>query len=215
MTESDSARSGPRLVFLKHFKKRRRSGRKPCEIGINYATREHTLEDVIKNISLGGIFIETRRPPAAGQSISMKFRLPESGKLMHASGEIVWAGLQGIGVKFSSAAATADALCFKKIREIKKAAKIKRKRIRWQLSADSDVTGIRLYWSRQGEVDYHSTYVELGNVSELVLPDDVPSFPMETGPIELGVSAINQAGNESDITRVAVYIDLDRNKVKG
>ena len=86
--------------------------------------------------------------------------------------------------------------------------KLKKKRIRWQPSASSDVTGYRLYWSNQGEVDYNSPYAELGNVSEVILPDNVSSFPLETGNVELGISAINQAGNESEITKVVVYFNF-------
>jgi len=70
------------------------------------------------------------------------------------------------------------------------------------------VTGCRLYWSKQGAVDYNSTFAELGNVSEVILPDDVSSFPLETGNVELGISAINQAGNESDITKVSAYFNF-------
>jgi len=87
-------------------------------------------------------------------------------------------------------------------------AKIKKKRIRWQPSASIDVTGYRFYWSNQGEVDYNSNFAELGNISEIILPDDVSSFPLETGNIELGLSAINQAGNESDITKLSVYFNF-------
>jgi hypothetical protein len=40
------------------------------------------------------------------------------------------------------------------------------------------------------------------------LPDDIPSFPLVAGEIELGVSAISEAGNESEITKFRVFIDL-------
>ena len=40
------------------------------------------------------------------------------------------------------------------------------------------------------------------------LPDDIPSFPLLAGEIELGVSAISEAGNESEITKFRVFIDL-------
>ena len=40
------------------------------------------------------------------------------------------------------------------------------------------------------------------------LPDDIPSFPLLAGEIELGVSAISEAGNESEITKFRVFIDF-------
>lgn len=82
--------------------------------------------------------------------------------------------------------------------------KVKKKRVRWEPSASLDVTSYRLYWSKHAEVNYNSDHAELGNVSEVILPDDVPSFPLVTGDIEIGVTAVNQVGNESDITKLTV-----------
>ena len=46
----------------------------------------------------------------------------------------------------------------------------------------------------------------LGNVTEIVLPDDVKSFTPHGGPIEFGVTAVDELGNESDmITLTAPY----------
>jgi len=39
-------------------------------------------------------------------------------------------------------------------------------------------------------------------VKEVTLPDDIPSFPLVAGKIVLGVSAVNQSGNESEITTI-------------
>jgi hypothetical protein len=50
--------------------------------------------------------------------------------------------------------------------------------------------------------------VELGNVAQVTLPDDIPSFPLVAGEIELGVSAISEAGNESEIAKVKVLVDF-------
>jgi len=86
--------------------------------------------------------------------------------------------------------------------------KIKKKRIRWQPSTSNDVINYRLYWSNHGELNYNSTHTDLGNVTEVILPDDIASFPLESGNIELGVSAINQSGNESDITKFSAYFNF-------
>jgi len=48
----------------------------------------------------------------------------------------------------------------------------------------------------------------VGTVTEVTLPDDIPSFPLVAGKIVLGVSAIGPSGNESEITTVTGDIDF-------
>ena len=86
--------------------------------------------------------------------------------------------------------------------------KIKRKRVCWQGSASPDVFNYRLYWSKQGRVNYDSFHVDLGHVTQIILPDDVPSFPLDSGDIALGVSAVNSAGNESHITEITAHFNF-------
>lgn len=86
--------------------------------------------------------------------------------------------------------------------------RIKKKRVRWQSSVSVDVKSYRLYWSKLGKVSYNSDHVDLGHVTEVILPDDIPSFPFVEGDIELGVTAINNAGNESDITRLTLRLNF-------
>jgi hypothetical protein len=46
----------------------------------------------------------------------------------------------------------------------------------------------------------------LGNVTEIVLPDEVKSFKPNGGPVEFGVTAVDELGNESDmVTLKAPY----------
>jgi hypothetical protein len=63
--------------------------------------------------------------------------------------------------------------------------------------------GYKLYWAEDGRVHYDSESAMLGNVEEIVLPDGVPSFPLVKGSIELGITAVNEIGNESDMTKVS------------
>ncbi len=62
------------------------------------------------------------------------------------------------------------------------------------------MVGYRLYWAECGEVGYDSPFAALGNVTEVVLPDDVNGFSHKGGPIEFGVAAVDELGNESDLT---------------
>ena len=85
-------------------------------------------------------------------------------------------------------------------------AKIKRRRLKWVPSSSPQVVGYKLYWSENGELNYDSRSVMLGNVTEVVLPDDVKPFTPNGGPIELGVTALDELGNESDmVTMTAAY----------
>ena len=81
-------------------KETRRYSRKPWLIAVNYAIKDRAFKDVIKDISNGGVFIETKMPFTVGQGITMKFKLPNSQKLIKAAGEIVRYNSHGIGVKF-------------------------------------------------------------------------------------------------------------------
>ena len=85
-------------------------------------------------------------------------------------------------------------------------AKIKRRRLKWVASDSSQVVGYKLYWSENGELNYDSQGVMLGNVTEIVLPDDVKSFKPNGGPIVFGITAVDELGNESDmVTLTAPY----------
>ena len=86
--------------------------------------------------------------------------------------------------------------------------KIKQKKLRWEPAAGEGSAKYKLYWSENGSLDYASRFAEVGAVTQVVLPDDIPSFPRIAGNLELGISAVNQAGNESDITRINAFFDF-------
>ena len=84
--------------------------------------------------------------------------------------------------------------------------KIRKKKVRWEPSANA--VKYRLYWSVQGPVGYESDFVDIENRTLVILPDEIPSFPKIAGDIELGITAVNEGENESDITRVRVHLDF-------
>jgi len=84
--------------------------------------------------------------------------------------------------------------------------KVRKRTVRWEPSAD--VGKYRFYWSWKGPVGYESDFVEVENKTTVILPDEVPSFPRMAGEIELGITAVNAAGNESDIAVARVYVDF-------
>jgi hypothetical protein len=85
--------------------------------------------------------------------------------------------------------------------------KIRSKIVRWQPSETPEVS-YRLYWATCRPVAHNLDYANVGTVTEVTLPDDIPSFPLVAGKIVLGVSAITESGNESAITTVTGDIDF-------
>ena len=78
-------------------------------------------------------------------------------------------------------------------------AKIKKRKLVWKPSTSAQVVGYKLYWSEGGKVDYQCPSAKLGNVNEVVLPDDVEGFDKVKGSVELGITAVDELGNESDL----------------
>ena len=74
--------------------------RRPCHIPINYAAYDRVYTNHIKNISPGGLFIETQRPLLVGDEIIMTFRLEGLEKPLTLKGEVAQANRTGVGVEF-------------------------------------------------------------------------------------------------------------------
>ena len=79
---------------------RRGNTRKPCLIGLSYSVDGRQYKSFILDISAFGVFVETRDSFAVGKEVSMKFTLPNNKLPYQLTGEIVWSGTHGIGVRF-------------------------------------------------------------------------------------------------------------------
>jgi molecular chaperone DnaK (HSP70) len=135
------------------------------------------------------------------------------------SGEIEWVDTNACGIVFKSVGPKLKELAHFQLDpveerpvgievEIRKTGRTRRKRIRWHRSASAEVSNYRLYWSVGEAVGYDSQYVELDDVTEAILPDDIPSFPLVSGTVHLGITALSNAGNESDMTKISTSLDL-------
>jgi hypothetical protein len=82
-------------------------------------------------------------------------------------------------------------------------AKIRRRKIRWDAPPSADVVGYKVYWAVGGGVNYDSDCTKVGVCEEIVLPDGIPSFPLTQDTIEIGVTAVNEIGNESDMAKLS------------
>ena len=171
------------------------------------------FKDSIGNISSAGVFIESRMSVQCDQEIEMTFLHPVSIKRITVVGRVVWASETGFGVRFKRlahkeerergrAAKNERGERLPNSKEGRKVGRIRQKKIRWQASPTPGISAYKLYWSTDGTLDYSSPSLELSDSNEIVLPQDIPSFPLVNGPIALGVSAVNDAGNESDITEM-------------
>ena len=75
--------------------------RKSCMLNIDYTVEDRNFEGFMLDISPAGAFIETGEPFSAGQPIRLSFSLPNSPGRLNITGEILWKGMLGIGVKFN------------------------------------------------------------------------------------------------------------------
>lgn len=82
-------------------------------------------------------------------------------------------------------------------------AKLKKRKLRWEASTSAQVIGYKLYWSAGDVVHYGSESRTVGNVTELVLPDDIQNFKPIEGPVTFAVAALDELGNESDLITLA------------
>jgi len=85
----------------KSKEKKRKYPRRSTLIDITYASdRRGFFEDVIRNISSGGLYIETNLLSELGQKLTMTFSHPDSGDPIKVKGKVIRADSEGIGVKF-------------------------------------------------------------------------------------------------------------------
>lgn len=87
-------------------------------------------------------------------------------------------------------------------------AKIRKCRIHWKPSNSHGLKGYRLYWDVDGDVHYDSEHVDVGSRTEIVLPDDIPSLPVTNGDMQIGITAVTDRGNESDMVKMSSPFDF-------
>jgi len=196
---------------------KRQFQRTDCLVPLNFAVKGRSYRDSLKNISQGGACIHTFQQISVGEEITLV--LPPQDHGQKVVGDIVWVGPEGVGLKFRvpdqalmQKLAPGQENPDKKLNITKKEApqmgKVRNKKLRWEPAAGEEAATYKLYWSENGTVDYTSSFAEVGAVTQVVLPDDIPSFPRIAGNLELGIAAVNQAGNESDLTTISAYFDF-------
>ena len=81
----------------------RRSGpRRPCFLTVQFAVGEQVLAEIVKNASTTGVLMHTFAPLSVGQEITMTIWPANLKEPVEATGEIVWTGKDGVGVRFKT-----------------------------------------------------------------------------------------------------------------
>jgi PilZ domain len=200
-------------------KERRRHRRRACLIPVEGAGQAQPYKDFILDISSAGVFIETRRPVHRDQEIEMTFLHPVSLQDISVVGRVVWVSERGFGMRFKRLAhkderetlgesEKGQKKLLQDVKEEKKVGKIRQKKIRWEASPTPGIHTYKFYWSTDGVLDYNSPSLELVRSNEIILPEGAPSFPLVKGTVTLGISAVNDAGNESDITEMTAEFNF-------
>ena len=88
--------------LLNTWEKRDQRGhrRMPCTIITEYVVHDQERKGVMRNISLGGAFIEARHELAVGQQIAQSFFFPNFEIPIRSNSKIVWVASGGFGVQF-------------------------------------------------------------------------------------------------------------------
>jgi|GEM_PF-2471243 Tfp pilus assembly protein PilZ len=70
----------------------------PTSLGFAMLDKNHTA--IIKNISDGGVFLNTVAPIGVGKDVAMKIQLTQDQEPIMIIGEVAWNSPRGLGVKF-------------------------------------------------------------------------------------------------------------------
>ncbi len=88
--------------WQKSKNEKRKYPRRSTLIDINYSSDQRRIfEDFVRNISAGGLFIETNLLSEIGQKLTMTFSHPNSGDPIKVLGKVIRVDSGGIGVKFN------------------------------------------------------------------------------------------------------------------
>jgi Tfp pilus assembly protein PilZ len=88
--------------WQKSKNEKRKYPRRSTLMEITYSSDQRRIfEDFVRNISAGGLFIETNLVTELGQKLTMTFSHPGSGDPIKVLGKIIRVDSGGIGVKFN------------------------------------------------------------------------------------------------------------------
>jgi Tfp pilus assembly protein PilZ len=81
---------------------KRKYPRRSTYVDITYSSDQRRIfEDFVRNISAGGLYIETNLVTELGQKLTLTFSHPDSGDPIKVLGKIIRVDSEGIGVQFN------------------------------------------------------------------------------------------------------------------
>jgi len=81
----------------------RRHSRKPLAVPVGFATKEGPGgEGTSRDLSLGGMFVETDLPLPFGAAVTLHFTLPGGAEPLALAGVVRWTKPDGMGIQFGS-----------------------------------------------------------------------------------------------------------------
>lgn len=166
--------------------------------------RPELLHLLTRDICAGGAFFHTSLPlpERTKVQISLTFGLEKLRKL---TGTHAFIKATGTVVRSEP---TGMAVAFDEDYRIIPLNKVRKRSVHWNASLSPSVVGYRVYWAVGGGVSFNSHFSDVGNVTQVVLPDDIPSFPLVSEEVELGVTAINHMGMESEMSKCSAHFDF-------
>jgi hypothetical protein len=75
---------------------------------------------------------------------------------------------------------------------------IKTRSVSWGASPSPDVASYNVYWKKDAQPALSDPKVNVGKVLSIDLPDDLPGSEDWYGNYTIGVTAVDQTGNESN-----------------
>ena len=87
-------------------------------------------------------------------------------------------------------------------------AKITKRTIKWNPSVAADVVSYRVYFEQDPIVVNYTSPFKQVTTTQVVLPDDIPELGNIDGIVNIAVSAIDDAGNESDLVLASFNADF-------
>ena len=108
--DADSLRFN-RSSYKEYSEERRKQARVSKRFKVAYATPKEFVDSYIFNLSVGGLFIETKEPLNQGEMLNLRVFLPDKGEELDVTGEVIWSSREktatsersyppGMGVKF-------------------------------------------------------------------------------------------------------------------
>jgi uncharacterized protein (TIGR02266 family) len=84
-----------RTSYKEYSEERRKQARVAKRLKVAYATPKEFVDRYIFNLSVGGLFIETKEPLSQGELLNLKIFLPDKGEELDVTGEVIWSSRQG------------------------------------------------------------------------------------------------------------------------